>query len=251
MGFEGSTDVRQDDGTSAEVSRIRTFYAKFDRERHDVADLAKVGDADQYLAKECLRRVAWLLEKKLGKDLSQCRVLDLGCGYGSLLSWFHEQGVPVEQLVGIDLLPHRTALARKRYPELTFLTGNAEEVNLPPKSFDLVLLFTVFSSILEESMARNVARSISDLITPGGTVIWYDMRYPNPWNPSIRGMTIPRIRKLFPSFELDLESTTLIPQLSRRLGPLINLAYPLLASVPLLRSHYLGLLRAPGAVVRR
>jgi hypothetical protein len=70
------------------------------------------------------------------------------------------------------------------------------------------------------------------------------MRYPNPWNRNIRPMTKRRIRELFPSFELQLESLTLLPPLTRHLGRGANRMLPLLAGVPVLRSHYLGLLRS-------
>jgi SAM-dependent methyltransferase len=245
MESEDVTALRQDDGSSTEIHRIQAFYAEFDRGRHEIVDLERVSYADRYLVEDCQRRLDVLLAEKLEMSLAKCRVLDLGCGFGSLLAWFHEQGVPAEQLVGVDLLPHRIALAEKRYPALTFMTGNAEHLCLPRHSFDLVLAFTVFSSILDKAMAHNVARNVRDLLSPGGAVVWYDTRYPNPWNPNIKGMTISRIRDLFPSFQLDLEATTLIPQLSRRLRSRINVVYPLLASVPFLRSHYLGLLRCP------
>jgi SAM-dependent methyltransferase len=245
MEFKDVTALRHDGGSSTEIHRIRAFYAEFDRGRHEIADLERISYADRYLVEDCQRRLAVLLDKKLEKSLSRCRVLDLGCGFGSLLAWFHEKGVPAEQLVGVDLLPHRIALAEKRYPALTFITGNAEHLSLPRHSFDLVLAFTVFSSILDKAMAHNVAENVRDLLSPGGAVVWYDLRYPNPWNQNIKGMTISLIRDLFPSFQLDLEATTLIPQLSRRLRSRINVAYPLLASIPLLRSHYLGLLRCP------
>jgi len=38
---------------------------------------------------------------------------------------------------------------------------------------------------------------------------------------------------------------TLLPPLARRLGPATPLAYPVLAALPPLRSHLIGLLRKP------
>jgi hypothetical protein len=106
-----------------------------------------------------------------------------------------------------------------------------------------VLVFTVFSSILDIAMAKSVAQNIGRVLTSRGVVVWYDMRYPNPWNPAIRAMTKSRIRELFPSFELQLEASSLLPPLAYRLGQLTDRAYPLLAAIPFLRSHYVGLLR--------
>jgi hypothetical protein len=62
-------------------------------------------------------------------------------------------------------------------------------------------------------------------------------------NADVRAMTKPRIRSLFPGLALDLEPITVIPPVARRLGPLTDGAYALLAAFPLLRSRYLGLLQ--------
>jgi SAM-dependent methyltransferase len=155
-------------------------------------------------------------------------------------------------LFGIDLVPDRIKIARETYPAVTFIEGNAEELTFPDAWFDLVLAFTVFSSILDSAMARSVARSIGRVLTNGGVVVWHDMRYPNPWNPAVRAMTKSRIRKLFPSFELELEPIYLLPPIANHLGPLMDRTYPILASIPLLRSHYFGLLRcARNALISR
>lgn len=178
-------------------------------------------------------------------------MLDVGCGYGSVLSWFKERGVCPENLYGVDLLPNRIEVARETYPEFTFLEGNAEELAFQDHWFDLVSLCTVFSSILEPAMASSVARTFSRVLANHGAVVWYDIRYPNPFNLNVRAMTKSRIRELFPSFDLQLRSLSLLPPIAHRLGRLTDRTFPLLASVPILRSHYLGLLRpACGAVAR-
>jgi SAM-dependent methyltransferase len=226
-----------------EIARIRAVYDQRERivPRTNKVDIGNRGN--WHLLHEHRGRLGHILREGLGRVLADCRVLDVGCGYGSLLAWFHEQGVPAQNLFGVDLLPNRIAAARSAYPHFTFAEGNAERFDLPDHSFDLVPVFTVFSSILDRAMAENVARDISRILAPGGAVVWYDMRYPNPWNPSLKAMTRQRIRHLFPGFSLELESISLIPQLARRLGPLTDRAYPALAAIPSLRSHLLGLLR--------
>jgi ubiquinone/menaquinone biosynthesis C-methylase UbiE len=133
-----------------------------------------------------------------------------------------------------------------RYPGFTFINGNAENLEFPDQWFDFVTVFTVFSSILDGEMAKNVALNIVRILAADGVVVWYDMRYPNPWNSNVKVMTKPRIQELFPTFELQLQPLTLLPPLARHLGRFTESAYPLLAAVPILRSHYLGLLRAKG-----
>ena len=54
------------------------------------------------------------------------------------------------------------------------------------------------------------------------------------------------MRALFPGYRIELRRITLAPFLARRIPePLLPLLYPLLGAVPLLRTHYLGLLVKP------
>lgn len=242
---------RQGDGVSHdEVRRIRSVYSERERKLLGSIKEDEANRGNQHLLHEYRDRLARMLRERFERPLSECRVLDLGCGHGSLLGWFHQQGAPAENLVGVDLLPKRIAIARERYPAFTFVEANAERFNFADASFDLVPVFTVFSSILDRRMASNVASSIRRVLAPHGAVVWYDMRYPNPWNPNLKAMTRARIRELFPSFTLELETISLLPPLARRLGAFTATAYPLLASMPVLRTHYLGLLRAPRRVAR-
>src|SRR5215207_1066756 len=148
------------------------------------------------------------------RPLSQCRVLDVGCGNGDMLAWLNECGVPSSGLFGIDLLPNLVEMARLRHSSLSFQEGNAEHLPFPDAVFDIVLVSTVFSSVLNEITARNMAREIARVTKPDGAVAWYDLRYPNPWNRNVRAMTKARIKRLFPRFAVDLEPITLLPPLA-------------------------------------
>jgi ubiquinone/menaquinone biosynthesis C-methylase UbiE len=229
------------DHPSNEVRRIRLHYA----ERERTHKSRKGNPGRQRELRDRNNSLERIVAQRLPYPLSQCRVLDVGCGQGGLLGWFHERGVKAENLYGVDLLPNRIRIARETFPTFTFFEGNAEQLTFPDNWFDLVSVFTVFSSILDVAMAKSVARDIERVLTSRGAVVWYDLRYPNPWNPGIRGMTKSRIRELFPSYDLQLESITLLPPVARQLGQLTDRTYPLLASIPILRSHYIGLLRPP------
>jgi ubiquinone/menaquinone biosynthesis C-methylase UbiE len=237
MNHRNETDI-----STEEVFRIRAVYGERERTRPRTANPDQTNPGYQRLVRESHDRLEHMLRTRLNGRLSNCRVLDVGCGYGSLLGWFRELGVPAANLFGVDLIPDRIKVAREMFPAITFVEGNAEQFDFPDNCFDLVPVFTVFSSILDPLMARNVAQNISRVLTRDGAVIWYDMRYPNPWNPNLRAMTKRRIAELFPSFTLALEPISLLPPLARRLGRYTDQIYPLLASPPMLRSHYLGLL---------
>lgn len=176
--------------------------------------------------------------------LANRRILDVGCGLGDVLAGFTQWGAEPSNLVGVDLLEDRIETAKIRYPTVRFERSNAEQLAFEDRSFDLVLYFTVFSSILDDTMARNVASEGARLLKSNGAVIWYDFRYPSP-NRNTRPMQRVDIQKLFPDFSLLLRTITLLPPLARRLSRLTPVLYPLLAAIPPLRSHYLGLLVKP------
>jgi SAM-dependent methyltransferase len=192
------------------------------------------------LTRHLLERQGWL-------PLAERRVLEVGCGGGGELAHLLDLGAYAPRLVGVDLLPERIDAARKAFPELDFRVANAEHLEFADGSFDLVLAFTLFTSILDATMASNVASEMGRVLRPGGGVLWYDFRYDSPANRNVRGVGAARVRELFPGFEGELHKVTVIPPLARRLGPLTGGGYRLLASMPPMRSHLLGLLVKGGS----
>jgi ubiquinone/menaquinone biosynthesis C-methylase UbiE len=185
-----------------------------------------------------------LLSHCPAKPLSQCRILDFGCGPGDVTGWLHRQGIAEEQIVGVDIQRDKIARARETYPELNFVEASGEALPFSDGQFDIILALTVFSSILDNALAKRVADELLRVLSKqGGVILWYDMRYPNPLNPNLRAMTRSRIRGLFPDVSAELKSLTLLPPAAERLGALTDTLYKPLASVPALRSHYMGFLR--------
>jgi ubiquinone/menaquinone biosynthesis C-methylase UbiE len=174
--------------------------------------------------------------------LAKRRVLDVGCGTGELLSRFLRWGATPSNLFGVDLMPERIRAARQAHPGIDFRLANAETLPFPDSHFDLVSVFTVFTSILDPRMAANMSAEIRRILQAGGRVLWYDFRYNNPFNPNVRAYSKSRILQLFPGFTVELETITLLPPLVRRLGPLTGLLYGPLNRLPCLRSHWLGIL---------
>lgn len=178
--------------------------------------------------------------------LTERRILEIGCGGGKILAGMLADGARPENLAGVDLVAERIEEARHRFPDLRFLQGNAAALDFADASFDLVLLYTVFSSMLDARMQADAARETVRVLKPGGAVVWYDFRFSNPRTRYARGLRRRRIRALFPDLEPHLQSITLLPPLARRLGPLTGFLYPCLAALPPLRTHWLGLLIKPG-----
>jgi SAM-dependent methyltransferase len=184
---------------------------------------------------------------RLPRSLPACRILDFGCGHGVMSDWLRNHGAQPEHLVGVDIQPDRIARARKLYPDLTFVEATGECLPFPDDTrFDVIIAFTVFSSILDPGIAQRVATELTSALAAGGVIIWYDIRYPNPANPNLRPMPLLRVRQLFPLLDDELKSLTLLPPLAERLGSWTEVLYPKLAALPPLRSHYFGLLKKEG-----
>jgi SAM-dependent methyltransferase len=231
--------------SESEVSRIHNVYAARAKRLAGSVTADPANPGNLRFREELRRRLTRVLAERFPRPLSACRALDVGCGWGGVLGWLHEAGVPAAGLFGVDLLPASIAVARERFPDFTLRVANAERLEFDDGSFDLVVLCTVFSSIFDQGMAENLAREIDRVLAPGGAVVWYDIRYPNPSNPQVRRITKARVASLFPGYTLELERLTLLPPLARRLGGLTDVAYPVLASIPLLCTHHFGLLRPP------
>lgn len=189
-------------------------------------------------------RVRRMLDRHGFLPLGNHHVLEIGGGHGEVLGGLVALGASPTQLHGVDLSPDHVAEARRRRPAIDWRCGNAEALDWPDASFALVFCFTVFSSILDPAMARNVAREMRRVLAPGGAIVWYDLRGPNPWNRDVRPVRRADLRALFPDLAPALASTTLVPALARRVTRDSEDAYRLLAAVPLLRTHWVGLLRA-------
>lgn len=202
------------------------------------------GNAAMLRERECV--LENMLRSRAGTPLEQCRVLDAGCGWGHLMGWLARVGVPAGNLTGVDVMPNRLVSARASYPEFEFIEADLSDPGLASESVDLVVCSTLFSSIMDDAMAARVASNLRRLLCRDGAVVWYDIRYPNPWNRAVRPLGRGAIRRLFPDLVPSLRSLTLLPQLSRRLGPAIG-AYPLLAELPPLRTHLGGLLETAHA----
>ena len=233
--------------TDHEVQRLKQVYNVYRESQAIQAQWDESNLGNHAILRERQRAIRSLLSTHGFLPLTSCRVLEVGCGSGKVLASLLELGARPENLYGMDLLPERIAEAQKHYPDLQFQCANAEQLEFPNAHFDLVLLFTVFSSILDGQMACNVAHEVSRVLRPGGAVLWYDFRYNNPRNPNVRGMTKRHIETLFPDFHMRLRTITVLPLLARRLGRLTSVLYPVLAAIPPLRTHYLGLLVKPTA----
>jgi len=174
-----------------------------------------------------------------------CTIVDLGCGNGQVLASLVDTDPASTHRLGIDLLESRLRVAGSSHPGLSFVAANGTALPLADATVDIMVVFTVFSSILDPGMATQVAAEVRRAMKPSGHVIWYDLRRGNPRNPEVRGVSADDIAALFPGWSAALRGCTVLPPLARRAARLTPRTYDVLRRVPILRSHLFGVLRAP------
>jgi ubiquinone/menaquinone biosynthesis C-methylase UbiE len=225
-----------------EIDRLTRVYREYRKRGWGETKWALTNKGNQAMLREREQRLKQSLQCSGFLPLDKRRILDVGCGTGEMLAGLQSWGAKPENLFGVDLLPARIRHAKETFPKMNFQQANAERLPFTDGFFDLVTVFTVFSSILDHRMTGNVSREIDRILCRGGAVIWYDFRFNSPLNRHVRGISRKTIRRLFPRFDSHLSSITLLPPLARRLGRLTDRLYASLASLPFLRSHYLGVM---------
>src|SRR3954453_15371757 len=117
--------------------------------------------------------------------LTGSRVLDVGCGDGAVLREMLRYGASVEDLSGIDLLPERIDRARALTPGARLEVGDARELPFEGAPHDVVLAFTLLSSVVDATARRKVASELARVTKRGGVVLVYDF-WTNPTNRDVR-----------------------------------------------------------------
>jgi len=169
-------------------------------------------------------------------------VLEIGCGTGGILLEFLSYGVIPQKLHGCDLLPDRLTEAHARLPHLPLICADAQNLPYPDHAFDLVMQFTVFSSILDKTVKSNIAREMRRVVKPSGLILWYDF-WLNPTNPQTRGIRPSEIRRLFPGCRCEFHRITLAPPIARWLAPRSWLLCYILERLKVFNTHYLVAIR--------
>jgi len=194
---------------------------------------------------ERARMQALLIRQWLGANkLSDMDILEIGCGTGNNILNLIALGASPNRIVANDLLENRISAAKHRLPSsVRFYLGDGSRLPDSYGRFDLVLQYVVFSSILDDSLLASLASRMWAILKPGGIVLSYDFVVDNPSNSDVRGISLRKLKTLFPEGQFAVRSLTLAPPLTRIVSDKL---YPLLAIVPFLKTHCLCAIRKSG-----
>jgi ubiquinone/menaquinone biosynthesis C-methylase UbiE len=155
--------------------------------------------------------------------------------------------VPPERLHGIDLQPDRVAKAAATLPGATVVEGDLLDLPYPDEHFAAVFVILTLSSLGAGASAIVLAlREARRVLAPGGVLICYEPRVPNPLNRATTAVSRSLIERGVGAW-VDHTTLTAMPTLSRRLGRSAPRLYPLLAGIPPLRTHALHRFVEPSA----
>ena len=188
------------------------------------------------------RTAPWMLKRCGVFPVRGDPCLEVGLGRRGWIPELLEWGQRARDLCGIDLDPERIGMARETFPGADLRIGDARALPWGDESFHLVILSTILSSILISEARQTVATEAVRVLKPGGAVLYYDFRFDNPTNPNVCGIKKSEIGRLFSSLDRHLRLTTLVPPIGRSVAPLSWVLATCLEAIPVLRSHYVGVM---------
>ncbi|HZU37325.1 MAG TPA: class I SAM-dependent methyltransferase [Gemmataceae bacterium] len=101
-------------------------------------------------------------------NLSQARVLDVGCGTGFFAGFLRDQGV--KHYVGADITDVLFPQLRATYPTFTFRKADITTDTVPGE-FDLVLMLYVIIHIMDEERLSQALAHVRQVLSEHGCVL--------------------------------------------------------------------------------
>lgn len=93
-------------------------------------------------------------------------ILDVGCGYGRILSELYENGY--KNLKGVDFSSKMIEKGRQFYPFLDLAVKKDKNLEFDDCSFDAVILSAVLTCIVDDCEQKHLIEEIFCILKPGG-----------------------------------------------------------------------------------
>ena len=228
--------------TQSDITRLRKEYADRSKRGKNAGYYSFHNLSNLFLYQQRERDLLSLLKYGNLENLEDETILEIGCGSGGVLMDFIKYGVVPNKVSGVDLLFDRLQKSKSRLGSSKFVNSDGQYLPYPSRSFDIILQFTAFSSILDLRVKQNMAEEMLRVLKDKGAIIWYDFWW-NPTNPQTSGIKPYEIKQLFPNCFYSFRKVTLAPPISRRI---VQISWPIaliLESLKIFNSHYLALIK--------
>ena len=222
--------------------KIIKVYKNYDANKSFAEKWSSLNLGNKVIEQEKLDELKEILDESNLK-LFDKQILDIGCAGGGTMRLSLKLGAKEKNIHGIDIREERVVEAKENFINSNISVMDARKLNYPDEYFDIIIIFTLLSSILSTKYRIQISKEINRLLKPNGYVLYYDFRYGNPFNRNVRKVSYQDIEQIFPKMNKKLRLITLLPPFARILkGPAIKL-YPYLSKFSLLKTHYLGLFK--------
>lgn len=113
--------------------------------------------------------------RELGVDVSQEKILDVGCGKGDLTRYFADLFHNPERIYGLDLSAHRINQARTLNPRINYFVEDLVTFQtFKEEDFGLITATDVFMHLETEEQILRALKNIGGILKENGIFIWYD-----------------------------------------------------------------------------
>ena len=118
-------------------------------------NLADGWDAEQIPKDAIIEKIFDNGGVETGKD-----ILDVACGTGTLFPFYFKR--KVKSVTGIDISSEMVKIAKKKFPEIEIICGDAEEYHFDEK-FDIIMIYNAFPHFPNpEKLIKNLAEYLKD-----------------------------------------------------------------------------------------
>jgi ubiquinone/menaquinone biosynthesis C-methylase UbiE len=217
-----------------EEERVRSVYDRYGRSARRARAWSAANPGNLLIREEVVTATRARVE---GLEAPPGDILDVGCGSGWWLRRLAEIGVPLGRLHGVDLLESRVGTVQGALPEAHIARADARALPFPDDRFWLVTMFLVLSSQDSTDSQLRSLREAKRVARPGGHIVVWEPRVPNPANRATRLVRLKTLRAALGP-DISAQPVTVLPLLTRRLGD-SPAAYRRLARLRLARTHRL------------
>ena len=111
--------------------------------------------------------------KKHRINISGKVIIDAGCGSGYSSKLIKDEFSPSE-LIAFDLMPEQIKIAKRRYKNINFMTGDLTRIDIPGNTADAVFVFGILHHIPEW---RKALKNISEFLKNSGVFLVEEPKY--------------------------------------------------------------------------